>query len=66
MITKSSKATVSLEVVGMDIGYGDGTSYGRSKYILVLVDQCMRNSFVYGMQESSSADVCEALWNFFD
>ena len=46
---KGSKATVPLEVVGMDIRYGDGTSYGGSKYVLVLVDQCTTNSFVYGM-----------------
>ena len=62
---KGSKATVPLEVVGMDIGYGEGTAYGGSKYVLVLVDQCTSNSFVYGMQGSSGADVCEALWKFF-
>ena len=61
---KGSKATVPLEVVGMDIGYGDGASYGGSKYVLVLVDQCTTNSFVYGMQGSSGADACEALWIF--
>ena len=38
-----SKATVPLEVLGMDIGYGEGTSYGGSKYVLVLVDQCTSN-----------------------
>ena len=57
---KGGKATVPLEVVGMDIGYGEGTAYGGSKYVLVLVDQCTSNSFVYGMQDSSGADVCEA------
>ena len=62
---KGSKATVPLEVVGMDIGYGEGTAYGGSKYVLVLVDQCTSNSFIYGMQGSSGADVCEALWKFF-
>ena len=46
---KGSKATVPVEVVGMDIGYGEGTAYGGSKYVLVLVDQCTSNSFVYGM-----------------
>ena len=49
----------------MDIGYSDGTSYSESKYVLVLVEQCTTNSFVYGMQGSSGVDVCEALWNFF-
>ena len=48
----------------MDIGYGEGTSYGGSKYILVLVDQCTSNSFTYGIQGASGADVCEALWKF--
>ena len=46
----------------MDIGYSDGASYGGSKYVLVLIDQCTTNSFVYGMQGSFGADVCVALW----
>ena len=49
----------------MDIGYREGTSYDGSKYVLVLVDQCTSNSFTYGMQGASGADVCEALWKFF-
>ena len=43
------KATVPLEVVGIDIWYREGTSYIGSKYILVLIDQCTSNSFTYGM-----------------
>ena len=62
---KGSKATVPLEVVGCDIGYGDGISVGGYKYVLVLVDQCTINLFVYGMHGSSGANVCEALWKFF-
>ena len=61
---KVSNATVPLEVVGMDIGYGEGTSYSGSKYVLVLVDQCTSNSFTYGMQGASGGDVFEALWKF--
>ena len=49
----------------MDIGYGEGSSYGGSKYVFVLVDQCMSNPFTYGMQDASGANVCEALWKFF-
>jgi len=49
----------------MDLGYGEGTFYGGSKYVLVLVDQCTSNSFTYGMQGASGADVCEVLWKFF-
>ena len=62
---KRSKTTVPLEVVGCNIGYGDGVSVGGAKYVLVLVDQYTTNSFVYGMYVSSGADVCEALWKFF-
>ena len=49
----------------MDIGYGDGASYGGRKYVLVLVDQCTTKFFLYGMQGSSGVDVCDALWKFF-
>ena len=62
---KGSKATVHLEVVGMDIGYVDGAVVGGSKYALILVHQCTTQSFVYRMHGSSGADVCEALWKFF-
>ena len=62
---KGSTATVPLEVVGMDIGYGEDASIGGYKYVLMLVDQCTRNSWVYGMHGSSGADVSEALWKFF-
>ena len=58
------RASVPLEVVDMDIGYGDDTSIGGNKYVLVLVDQCTSNSFIYGMKGSSGSDVCEALWKF--
>ena len=67
---KGIKATVRLEVVGCDIGYGDGygdvdgVSVGGVKYVLVLVHQCTTNSFAYGMYGSSGADVCEVLWKF--
>ena len=46
---KGSTATVPFEVVGCDIGYGDGVAVSGSKYVLVLVDQCTSNSFTYGM-----------------
>jgi len=62
---KGKRAASPLEVVGMDIGYGKGTLLGGYKYVLLLVDQCTTESFVYGMHGSSGADVCEALWKFF-
>ena len=61
---KVSKVTVPLEVVGCDIGYNDGISVSGATYVLMLVDQCTKNSFVYSMYGSSGADICEALWKF--
>ena len=40
-------------------------SVGGLKYVLLLVDQCTTNSFVYGMHGSFGAHVCEVLWKFF-
>ena len=62
---KGSKDPVPLEVVGMDIGYGEGAAVGWHKYSLILVNQCTTQSFIYGMDCSSGADVCETLWKFF-
>ena len=49
----------------MDIGYGANVGIGGYKYVLVLVDQCTRHSFLYGMHGSSGNDITEALWKFF-
>ena len=62
---KGTPATSPLEVVGMDIGYGESNSLGGHKYVLVLVDKCTSNTFVYVMHGTSGADVVEALWKFF-
>lgn len=63
---KGKRATMPLEVVGMDVGYGaDGKSIGGYSHVLTLVDQCTRQSWVYGMNGSSGADITEALWRFF-
>ena len=62
---KGSRAAVPLEVVGCDIGFGDGVAVGGAKYVLLLVDQCTTQSFVYGMHGCAGSDICEALWKFF-
>ena len=62
---KGHRATVPLDVDGIDIGYGDGPAIGSHKYVLILVDQCTTETFIYRMSGSSGADVCEALWKFF-
>ena len=59
---KGRRATAPLEIVGMDVGYGaDGKSIGGYSHVLTLVDQCTRQSWVYGMNGSSGADITEAL-----
>jgi hypothetical protein len=40
----------ALHTVGMDIGYGDGTSPGGYKYALTLVDFATRHTWVYGLR----------------
>ena len=62
---KGTPATSPLEVVGMDIGYGESNSSGAHKYVLVLVDKCTSNTFVYSMHGTSGADIVEALWKYF-
>ena len=62
---KGSKIVSPSEVVGMDIGYGVDDSIGGYKYVLILVNQCTRQSFLYCMKGSSGADITEALWKFF-
>ena len=42
---KGHRATVPLEVVGVDISYGDSPVIGGHKYVLILVDQCKTESF---------------------
>ena len=47
--------------MGIDIGYDNRVVVGGYKYVLVLVDQCTTNSFLYGMHGCSGGDVYEAL-----
>ena len=58
---KGTPVTSPLEVGGMDIGYGESNSPGGYKYVLVLVDKCTSNTFVYGIHGTSGADVIDAL-----
>lgn len=62
---KGKKATVSLKVVYMDIGYGYGLFVGRYKYMMVLVHQYTTQYFFYGIHGCSGADICEALRKYF-
>jgi hypothetical protein len=55
----------ALHTVGMDIGYGDGTSPGGHKYALTLVDYCTRHTWTYGLKSKTTESVIDALWSFF-
>jgi hypothetical protein len=55
----------ALDVVGMDIGYGDGTSPGGFKYTLLLVDRTTRNTWVYGLRDMTGSTIADAIWSFF-
>ena len=46
-----------LHTVGMDIGYGSGTSPGGHRYALTLVDFSSRHTLVYGLPSKSGRDV---------
>jgi transposase InsO family protein len=55
----------ALHTVGMDIGYGEGTSPGGFKYALTLVDLATRHTWVYGLKTKSAPSIIDALWSFF-
>ena len=55
----------ALDVVGMDIGYGDGTSPGGFKYTLLLVDRTTRKTWVYGLRDMTGSTIADAIWSFF-
>jgi hypothetical protein len=60
-----SRPTQALTTVGMDIGYGEGTSPGGHKYALTLVDLATRHVWVYGLRTKGADSVIDALWSFF-
>ena len=57
-------ARKKLELVGMDIGYGSGTSPGGYNYCLTLVDSATRMVFCYGLSRITGADLQDAFWRF--
>ena len=54
-----------LQLVGMDIGYGNGTSPGGVNYMLILVDAEIGHMWIYGLHGTTEEDVMTALWRFF-
>jgi hypothetical protein len=55
----------ALDVVGMDIGYGDGVSPGGYCYCLMLVNRKTRKTWVYDLPDMGGNSLCDALWRFF-
>jgi hypothetical protein len=60
-----SRPATSLHTVGMDIGYGEGTSPGGYKYALTLVDYATRYTWTSGLKNKMAESVIDALWSFF-
>ena len=58
------RPTTALHTVGMDIGYGGGTSPGGYKYALTLVDFANRHTWVYGLGTKTAGCITDALWCF--
>ena len=46
-----------LDVVHLDIGFGDTVSVGGSRYVLVFVDRATRHNWVFGLKTLSPADI---------
>jgi hypothetical protein len=60
------RPTNTLHTVGMDIGYGEGTSPGGYKYALTLVvDFASCYTWTYGLKNKTAESVIDALWCFF-
>jgi hypothetical protein len=59
------RPTRSLHTVGMDIGYGEGTSPGGFEYALTLVDYSTRHCWTYDLKTKTAESLIDALWSFF-
>ena len=53
-----------LDIVHMDIVFGDSVSVGGFRYALVLVDRATCYNWVYGLKDLSAASILMALYNF--
>jgi hypothetical protein len=53
-----------LDVVHIDIAFGDCVSVGGFRYALILVDRATRYNWVYGLKDLSADSILSALRNF--
>jgi hypothetical protein len=56
---------MALNVIGMEFGYGDGTSPGGFKYTLLLVDRTTHKTWVYGLRDMQGTVIADAIWSSF-
>jgi hypothetical protein len=48
--------------IGVDIGFGDGTSPGGYNYCLFMVDLATRHTWTYGLSDLTGDSITDALW----
>lgn len=53
-----------LEVVHMDIGYGDCKAVGGAKYCVILVDRATRYTWIYALKSLTHEDITTCLSDF--
>jgi len=53
-----------LDIVHMDIAFGDCISVGGFRYALILIDRATRYNWVYGLKDLSADSILSALRNF--
>ena len=60
-----TRPKMALDVIGMDIKYGNGTSPGAFKYTLLLVNRATHKTWVYGLRDMNGSTIADAIWSFF-
>jgi hypothetical protein len=53
-----------LDIVHVDIGFGDGVALGRTMYALVFADRAIRYTWVFGLRSLSPQDIIAAFNQF--
>ena len=51
-----------LGLLGMDIGYGNGTSPGGVKYTLMLMDDATKQVWIYRLHNTSEYNRMSTIW----
>ena len=59
---KISPITTANHTIGVDIGYGDGTSPGGYKYCLILTCLSTKLTWVYGLTDLKGSTIADAFW----